>query len=171
MNTDQLDLILSQTLRHTRTSFIGVFASDRIPSLSTLSAYPCCFVVNLDPHDAPGSHWVAYYLESTRHVEFFDSYGNPPSLYLLEFATPIAFNEHEFQSLDSNVCGHYCIYYLTLRATQHTLSSICKKLDECGHSSDHCVRDYVNRLIASHFLTVPIQCTGQSCKQRSHTHK
>jgi hypothetical protein len=35
-------------------------------------------IVNTDPHNKPGSHWVAIYGDGDGHTEFFDSYGKPP---------------------------------------------------------------------------------------------
>jgi len=37
-------------------------------------------VFNLDPHDKPGSHWVALYADfNNGGIYYFDSYGKPPS--------------------------------------------------------------------------------------------
>ncbi|GFT67257.1 uncharacterized protein NPIL_535271 [Nephila pilipes] len=38
-------------------------------------------VINTDPHDKEGSHWLAMYIQDEKTIEFFDSYGLPPSVY------------------------------------------------------------------------------------------
>ena len=43
-----------------------------------IDRFPCGFVANTDPSDEPGAHWVAFYFQSERKGEFFDSYGKPP---------------------------------------------------------------------------------------------
>ena len=62
--------------------FLGVFASDQLPS--KISTYPSGLIVNTDPIDKPGQHWVAMYFPNEGE-EFFDSYGFPPSFYTNRF--------------------------------------------------------------------------------------
>ena len=56
----------------------GVFPSDKLPIIKT---YPAALIANTDPHDQPGTHWIAMYFESPYESEFFDSYGFPPATY------------------------------------------------------------------------------------------
>ena len=35
------------------------------------------WVKNLDPHDQPGTHWIAI-VRTPETVEYFDSFGRPP---------------------------------------------------------------------------------------------
>ena len=75
MNTREILLYLKRLhgIRH-----IGVYASDRMPSYILPST---AIVVNTDPHTERGEHWVAFYLdENAEHIEYFDSFGNPPHL-------------------------------------------------------------------------------------------
>ena len=54
-------------------SFLGVFSCDRLPIVSQL---PCSLIMNTDPHDKPGQHWVAIYINAKRkgyiliHMDF-----------------------------------------------------------------------------------------------------
>ena len=47
--------------------------------------YPKAYVVNVDPSDRPGSHWVAFYFSSSEKAEFFDSLGQNPEIYATSF--------------------------------------------------------------------------------------
>ena len=58
--------------------FLGVFAADTLPDPSVVAhAAPTSLVVNYDPHELPGSHWVACRI-SRRVAEWFDSFGLAP---------------------------------------------------------------------------------------------
>jgi hypothetical protein len=87
------------------------------------------FVFNLDPHDQPGSHWVAMMLDLTAsqpYIGYFDSYGNcPPSLNItklilqlqqqvrdcldIELVKKCNKVRHQYQNSE---CGVYCIYFI-----------------------------------------------------------
>ena len=54
MNTNEIDQILRRDKR-VGGIFIGVFASDRLP---TRVPRPAALVVNLDPAHKPGIHWI-----------------------------------------------------------------------------------------------------------------
>ena len=102
--------------------FLGVFPFDYFPHSSftqtSLQRSICC-VVNNDPSTKPGQHWVALFRDKGSNViEFFDSYGFPPEKY--HFAPFSNFhvicNKITLQSKWSNVCGHYCVLFVYLRA-------------------------------------------------------
>ena len=71
-DTAQLNSILSRALS---SAFAGVYARDRIPQ--RLRPYEKAMVINTDPHDKPGAHWVCVY-SVPPVVEYFDSYGMKP---------------------------------------------------------------------------------------------
>ncbi|KAL3084237.1 hypothetical protein niasHS_009725 [Heterodera schachtii] len=50
------------------------FPSDQIPAGAT-TPVPYSMVINVDPTDSPGSHWVALYCEQPNRVEYYDSTG------------------------------------------------------------------------------------------------
>lgn len=56
----------------------GVFPRDKLP---IVNKYPSGLIANTDPHDQPGTHWIAMYFISPWESEFFDSYGSPPDTY------------------------------------------------------------------------------------------
>ncbi|GFW96210.1 uncharacterized protein F54H12.2 [Trichonephila clavipes] len=46
--------------------FLGVYPSDKIPKVKKKAA----LVVNTDPHDEEGSHWLAMYIQDEKTIEF-----------------------------------------------------------------------------------------------------
>ncbi|KAF0151795.1 MAG: hypothetical protein FD188_3431, partial [Ignavibacteria bacterium] len=79
MNTTQIHRVLNHLLENSRVHFLGVFASDKIPSLTAIKAYsPCCYVANTDETGQGGSHWVAFFHPNPRKLEFFDSFAKLP---------------------------------------------------------------------------------------------
>ena len=118
MNTAQITHALEQD-PVTSKKFCSVFPSDKLPQ--TIDRYPCGFVANTDPSSGPGTHWVAFYFPSEEKGEFFDSYGHAPEYYRKSFGDFLKsrawdFNRRKLQSAWSDVCGQYCIFYLSHRA-------------------------------------------------------
>ena len=95
----------------------GVFPSDILPVTNT---YPASLIANTDPHDKPGTHWVAMYFESPHESEFFDSYGFPPETY--NIAT--YYNDKQLWGLHSDVRGDYCLFYLLHRVQNVDMNTI-----------------------------------------------
>jgi hypothetical protein len=105
----------------------------------------CCFILNTDPSDAPGEHWLAFYYNCNTHkLEYFDSFGFPVATYpyvnealtvnRLSSICVSANSSGSLQSTQSTVCGHYCVLYLHWRARHvselpglfaHSLLSSC----------------------------------------------
>lgn len=119
--TNQLNQVLS-TLPSTRSLFRGTYGCDQIPNPHTTNRAgrfrPWIMVVNTQPSTSPGEHWLLLGADTPTHLQVFDSYG-------LDFQTNYANhwfqdvvqrfqtlgqNRNTYQSLNSNVCGHYCIY-------------------------------------------------------------
>ena len=130
-------------------NFLGVFPSDINPCLM-IHSFPTCFVMNTNPtSDVSGGHWVAFYLPSSRTLEFFDSLGRSldsfPQLasYFAHFTHSIRSNSIPLQS-NSPVCGDYCITFLILRLSKHSFSSSIHyiKSHSKGNSRDSFVRRF-----------------------------
>ena len=103
----------------------GVFPMDQLP----IKREPGSYVVNLDDHDEPGSHWVAVY-DDGNEVEYMDSYGIPPlDQFCLNFIGPnYAYNTIPLQQRFSNACGFYCVYFIFQRARGFSAERILKML-------------------------------------------
>ena len=156
MNTNQIHQVLSKLIPK-RVNFLGVFAQNQIPLIDSSFSFPLCFVSNTHPSSKPGEHWVAFYYDSPSSLEFFDSYGLHPSIYGFNHK-PLRMNHHSLQSIDSDVCGQYCIFYLYHRSRGKSLSQIFHSF-----SSDQAWNDNsVARFVSKH---CPCNCLRSSCSQ------
>ena len=88
-------------------------------------------MVNIDPIELPGTHWIAIYFNKQMKGEFFDSYGTHLIHYnkhFLDFmnrnAVEWEHNKIQLQSAFSAVCGQYCIYFLYHRCRKRSILSI-----------------------------------------------
>ena len=119
MNTDQIQRILDSDICVSR---IGakVLACDQLPTYIDRSRR-AAFVINTDPSDMPGSHWVGLYYDAAYRFEYFDSFGlQPVHAQIVSFIRrnsnrPLLFNSRHLQDTVSAVCGLYCIYFLLVK--------------------------------------------------------
>ena len=98
------------------TTFQGVHAADQIPfqKLHRLPAWS--IIMNTDPHNKPGQHWVAA-MKKDGVCYFFDSYGDSPLKYNPQLWKPLQRcirNKKDYQQTLSTVCGDYCLFFLRL---------------------------------------------------------
>ena len=138
--------------------FIGVFPSDRLPK--SIKRFPSALIANVDPHNKPGSHWVAMYFDEKGHANFFDSFGRHPSMCSLDFKTFLdkhacywSFNTRSLQSHWSAVCGQYCLYFLLFLIRGNSMSSIVSRFTLNRRQNDRKVYAHINSL---HKLNVPM---------------
>lgn len=157
MDTIQLTLILRKD-KFTRGEFQGVYPSDKLPT--RVSTYPALYIANVDKSGEPGSHWVAFYFTRDREGEFFDSYGQPPSTYSRPFASFLknnssswTFNSVTLQSVNSKVCGHYCVYFALFRCRRVSMNTIVHRFSTNRHRNDLLVK----RVIEKRFPLSPIK--------------
>ena len=149
-----------------KVNFLGVFSRDKLPKISTRTRFPACLVVNSAPASKAGEHWLAIYFLDSIHCEFFDSYAYHPGFYglaqyLANFSITVTV-DHTLQSLDSAVCGHYCILYLHLRSLGYPLSTIVSSFS----STDLILNDRQVADFVKHRLTLsrsPRQDSKCSC--------
>lgn len=89
------------------------------------------YVINMDNHDEPGSHWVAVYIDDA-DVQYMDSYGLPPlHKECMKFlGSNYSYNNIQLQKQYSNACGFYCMYFVLQRArgfsAQHIVSMLAR---------------------------------------------
>ena len=146
MNTQQLRRILNQD-PVTKMLFLDVFSSDKLPT--KIHKYPTCFIVNVDSSREPGSHWLAVYLPSAYHAEFFDSYGKPPTYYggpILDFTSRFLYLDYNPMILQTDVtavCGQYCIYYLYSRCRGQPLMKVLSPFVTQDLCNDKLVYNFV----------------------------
>lgn len=82
------------------------------------------FVFNLDTHDMPGSHWVAFFIDNEgKTCEYFDSTGGGPNTYIKTFINNVMRHLPSHRYLQNTIvhqnkngeCGVYSIYFLIQR--------------------------------------------------------
>ena len=104
-------------------NFVGAFPSNHNP-IPLVKSFPCSFIMNSNPVSNSG-HWLAFYLISPTHLEFFDSLAHPLShyfnlsCYFTQFTTIISNTRLVLQSRESSLCGEFCITFLHLRSRYH----------------------------------------------------
>ena len=84
--------------------------------------------------------------------EFFDSYGLRPSNYTRTFTSFLnnnsngwKFNSKTLQSIDSKVCGHYCLYFALLRSHQVSMSTIVNRFSGNKSRNDFLVQRFIEK--------------------------
>lgn len=106
--------------------FVGVHPCDRLPQLKWGQA----MIVNTDPHDQPGEHWVALYKSNLDCLEYFDSFGLPPLIpnirkYInLSSHSSFTYSTVQLQHNTSETCGNYCIVFVKHRLLSLPFASL-----------------------------------------------
>ena len=109
--------------------FAGVFPSDRLPA-RPVDERPRGYIVNIDTHDQPGSHWVALWTHDGG-CTVMDSFAIPLAMYkphdLLNWLTHhfqgFESNGHAIQAVDSQACGLYALMFLIHMSVGGTLDT------------------------------------------------
>jgi hypothetical protein len=152
MNTLEIENILRSDCKLS-TKFEGVFASDRLPLFCDSET---ALVMNLDPHNQGGSHWICMYIENGKG-EYIDSYGLSPLVhssisnnyhnncidFLNRNCVSWKCNVMQLQSIDTQVCGHYCIWYLSERARGKSMKEITDQFTRNYAKNDVIVKELV----------------------------
>lgn len=120
MNTLQLETVLRRC-SFTKDIFKGVFAADYFPDLSSR---PCCFIWNLctsSQNSSVSGHWICIFISQANIAYYFDSAAEPISQTFREFLENNCKEmkivlKRRVQSLFSDVCGQYCIFFLIAKA-------------------------------------------------------
>lgn len=150
MDQNELLLILTKIYSKSDAAFLGVFAADHLPLPDYISAHsPCAYVCNTDQTGMPGTHWIAVFHPTKKTCEFFDSFGFHPHDLGFNFSSfkITNYNQKQVQSTNSEVCGHYCIYFLYFRIHGHSFSNIMTRLRFLSRSqSDSLVYSFVKNL-------------------------
>ena len=132
MNTKQIWQALSSN-EFTSVRFDGVFSYN---TLKNIKNKPELVICNTDPSYRGGKHWVLFFFNSdNKTVDFFDSLGAKPSHYGKEFTKFISkFADHynfinkRIQPKNSDVCGHYCLYYAYWKCKGENMEWIIERI-------------------------------------------
>ena len=69
-------------------SWLGIIARDELPDV-TREIRPWCLILNIDPKNQAGTHWLAVYTPLSGGITLFDSFWFSPSMYSLDFVDPL----------------------------------------------------------------------------------
>jgi len=108
-------------------------------------------VVNLDPHQFEGSHWIAVYAHGLgREVVYFDSLNLPTSPIIeecfLRFFPRTLRNSQAYQSPQENTCPYFCICFIYYTALGFSLPQFLKLLDS-NLNNDLFVKELINKMV------------------------
>ena len=126
--------------------FIGVYPIDRIPLVLPPKSLT---IVNLDPSDKKGSHWIVIHHITKGKIEHFDSLGNKPDKKIHNLLTAnnmtYKYNNKRIQNFFTDTCGLYCIYYSYYSAR--------------GRSMEEILNDFSSNLNLNELIVKGFYCT------------
>lgn len=174
LRTEQLDyLIRHLAMRVGRVFALGAFPADCMPSIARFGTTDSCFIMNTDPRDRPGQHWLAFYYSARDDLlEYFDSFGLPLSSYPVVLHSVKrrkirirVVNDTMVQSPYSTACGYFCILFLYRRAWlsdrgKDVVVWLLRKLASRYHTSTH-LDDSVVAMV--HKLIHDYHCANMPC--------
>ena len=82
LHAGEIDCLVKRLLNEIR--WLEVFARDELPELFR-EIRLWCLILNTDPKDQPGTHWLAFYAPIAGGMELFDSFGLSRKIYSLDF--------------------------------------------------------------------------------------
>jgi len=128
--------------------FEGCFPCDLLPSPNSLRR-PTTLIVNLDPHEKEGSHWITLYLEKEQ-IFYFDSLALPISScifnsFLKNFKN-VKRNVNSYQSPLSNNCAYHCISLIYFLSQGYSFPKYLNLLESINNT-DLFVSKIVNKMI------------------------
>ena len=147
MNTSQLNTII------TTPSFMGAVPFDKLPKQPNSEMFSV--VINTSPSSESGDHWLALVYKNSLYY-FLDSYGRTLSdeTFSREFVktiksyvghVKIRYQKKLLQQLMSNVCGDYCIYFIS-ELVNKNFNSVMSVFSADLKSNDNFVFKYVKAL-------------------------
>ena len=135
--------------------FYGTEACDKLPR-NPRKDVAVGYIVNTDPHDKPGRHWIALWT-SGQTCEVMDSYALPLSVYdttellrdwLEKHWKYVVMNTRSLQSLYSQSCGDYALMYLRDRARGRFMRDFVDRFSKHDYvHNDHKVSQMLKKLI------------------------
>ena len=146
MNAQEITRAL-QNCHVTKSSFVGVFSADTVPT--SFDRLPAACVVNTDPKDKPGEHWVALYQDQADVIEYFDSFGMHPSKQRLDLpvlkSKRVVRQSNVLQTMITAVCGQYCMFFLFHRAAGLSFAKIISMFSSNTCANDILVKSFVDK--------------------------
>ena len=124
--------------------FYGTVPSDKLPRHHQKDR-SVRYIVNTDPHDQPGRHWIALWTTLENMCEIFDSYALPLQVHEI---TQLLIDWINTPSLYSQSCGDYALMYLRHRARGKDMRKFLKLFSRHDFvANDHKVGQLLKKLI------------------------
>lgn len=151
MNTKQIKDILANH-PYARKTFQGVYASDTCPK-SLSSDRPVSLVVNTDPQNKSGTHWIALWL-AEGVLTVFDSLAYFPDHpiykgvltdYINSLARELRYNVTAVQHSEAITCGQHCVFFLSKLSELRSVANVLKLYTSVPRDNDRMVVSYTNR--------------------------
>jgi len=151
-----------------------VIPCDQLDTVQIIK-YPLVLVVNTDPSTRAGSHWTSIFIKNKwSPIEFYDSYGLGIKSYAKNFedfvnrlGRPVQKNVVQLQSCDSEVCGHYAVYFLYMRINNYAPKLLYCKFSKNYKQNDMIVFNFIKSkcyLLSHRCFVKNEQCCKPFCK-------
>ena len=129
------DIQLNYLMKRFQPVFRGVFGKNELENIK-FTGYPFSVISNESAVGTRGTQWAALYFDVYRNCDFFDSSGGMPKSDIRRFIDKhttfgcgyggiacgkLRVNRIQLQSYNSDVCGQYCIYFLSKRIAEKRL--------------------------------------------------
>lgn len=151
MNGETLGRVLAEDPFTSNADYLAVLTLDELPKEPLNRQGTIAFIVNTDPSNEIGEHWVAVYGDKySPRMEYFDSYGIPPFRDAFERFFNYQKrgwirNQRALQGELSSTCGYYCLYYLLLRCRGHRMKDITLPFSEDRNTNDDLVQNFIHK--------------------------
>lgn len=147
MNTAELKVLAGKDDK-LRAIFLDIYPSDMLPS--KLPFKPCGLIINTHGAYQPGEHWLAMYFDAYGNGELFDSYGITSissvfGQFLRKHSKHAFIHDRWLQSMDTSVCGMYCIYYLYFKCRGSSYTEMFSKFDINLPRNDAFICNFIRR--------------------------
>ena len=121
-----------------RTNFRGVFMRDTLPKSPRKEE---CGIVNFNTIKEKGSHWVCYYKKGLNRI-YFDSFGQITPIEIQNYlktnkekgVAVIQRNTDIVQSINTNICGHLCLFVLKALTSGWSFQEVLNHLNGYSRS-------------------------------------
>ena len=129
-------------------SFMGVHPCDQLPDVTAL---PTSLIMNTQPHNQNGEHWVAIHINKEGSGIYFDSYGLEPLKnefrdFLEKYTNRWKHNNIMLQGLNSITCGEYCVLFILCRSLNYSLSDMIGLFSKNKTTNDEILRKIYKNL-------------------------
>lgn len=156
MNTNELRCMLSKD-KKTRQQLVDVFALDQFKNfVSAHSLLNGIYVINDQNSYRNGNHWFLVHVDEN-NVNFVDSFAKSPNYYNVEKELcttnkSLKTIQWQIQSIFSDVCGGYVVYFSTQLCRNNILKSIVKKFSKFDLvKNDQMIKHFIVKHFPGHY--------------------